>query len=109
MSTRCAAMCVATASSHRQAASRRADAPDMPAILLEIGYLSNGADERLLLQKAHQQRLARAIADAADRYFGTRPASPRWCSRAPAVKKGVVPAFNDGGARNHRCAPSSSA
>jgi N-acetylmuramoyl-L-alanine amidase len=61
--------------SHRQAGFAVLTAPDMPAILLELGYLSNRADERLLLTKAHQQRVARAIADAADRYFGIPPAA----------------------------------
>lgn len=74
--------------SHRQAGFAVLTAPDMPAILLEIGYLSNRADERLLLNKAHQQRLARAIADAADRYFGTRPAGPPVAQPGPpAVKR----------------------
>lgn len=62
--------------SHRQAGFAVLTAPDVPAILLEVGYLSNRADERLLLNKAHQQRLARAITDAADRYFGIPPAGP---------------------------------
>jgi N-acetylmuramoyl-L-alanine amidase len=56
----------------------------VPAILLEMGYLSNRADERLLLNKTHQQKIARAIAAAADRYFGTLPAQP---APGPAVKK----------------------
>ena len=62
--------------SHRQAGFAVLTAPDMPAILLETGYLSNRADERLLLTKVHQQKLARAIADAADRYFGSGPVGP---------------------------------
>lgn len=74
--------------SHRQAGFAVLTAPDMPAILLEIGYLSNRADERLLLNRAHQKKLARAIADAADRYFGSRPASPPLAQPgAPAAKR----------------------
>lgn len=69
---------------HRHAGFAVLTAPDVPAILLELGYLSNRADERLLLNKAHQQRLARAIAAAADRYFGTRPSQP---GQRPAAKK----------------------
>ena len=71
--------------SHRQAGFAVLTAPDMPAILLELGYLSNRADEKLLLNRAHQQKLARAIAAAADRYFGTQPVAPS--SPGPAVKK----------------------
>jgi len=70
--------------SHRHAGFAVLTAPDVPAILLELGYLSNRADERLLLNKAHQQKLARAISAAADRYFGTRPAQP---GPGPAAKK----------------------
>lgn len=74
--------------SHRQAGFAVLTAPDMPAILLEIGYLSNRADERLLLNRAHQKKLARAIAAAADRYFGSRPASPPLAQPgAPAAKR----------------------
>lgn len=70
--------------SHRHAGFAVLTAPDVPAILLELGYLSNRADERLLLNKAHHQKLARAISAAADRYFGTRPALP---GPGPAAKK----------------------
>jgi N-acetylmuramoyl-L-alanine amidase len=70
--------------SHRHAGFAVLTAPDVPAILLELGYLSNRADERLLLAKAHQQKLARAIAAAADRYFGTLPSRP---NPGPAAKK----------------------
>jgi N-acetylmuramoyl-L-alanine amidase len=59
---------------HRHAGFAVLTAPDVPAILLELGYLSNRADERLLLNKAHQRKLARAIAAAADRYFSSQPA-----------------------------------
>ncbi|MBX3500041.1 MAG: N-acetylmuramoyl-L-alanine amidase [Alphaproteobacteria bacterium] len=62
---------------HRHAGFAVLTAPDVPAILLELGYLSNRADERLLLNKAHQRKLARAIAAAADRYFASRPAPSR--------------------------------
>lgn len=74
--------------SHRHAGFAVLTAPDMPAILLELGYLSNRKDEQLLLNKAHQQKLTRAIAAAADRYFGT-PSAPRVAQPgpAPAAKK----------------------
>lgn len=70
--------------SHRHAGFAVLTAPDVPAILLELGYLSNRADERLLLNKAHHQKLARAISAAADRYFGVRPSQP---GPVPAAKK----------------------
>ena len=57
------------ARSHRHAGFAVLTAPDTPAVLLEMGYLSNGQDERLLLSKSHQRRLADALLDAVDRYF----------------------------------------
>jgi N-acetylmuramoyl-L-alanine amidase len=44
--------------------------PDMPSVLVELGYLSNPADERALAKDAHIARLAAAVAHAIDLYFG---------------------------------------
>ena len=44
--------------------------PDMPSVLVELGYLSNRADEKALADDAHIARLAAAVADAIDLYFG---------------------------------------
>jgi len=55
--------------SHRAAGFTVLTAPDMPSALVELGCLSNPADERLLPQHAHQQRLARALTRAIDDYF----------------------------------------
>ena len=44
--------------------------PDMPSVLVELGYLSNSADERALANDAHIARLAAAVAHAIDLYFG---------------------------------------
>lgn len=44
-------------------------APDIPSVLIELGYLSNASDARKLASAAHQQRMVRAIARAVDRYF----------------------------------------
>ena len=44
--------------------------PDMPSVLVELGYLSNRADERALAEDAHIARLAAAVAHAVDLYFG---------------------------------------
>jgi N-acetylmuramoyl-L-alanine amidase len=43
--------------------------PDMPSVLVELGYLSNPAEERSLADDAHIARLARAVARAIDEYF----------------------------------------
>jgi N-acetylmuramoyl-L-alanine amidase len=44
--------------------------PDMPSVLVELGYLSNRADEKALADDAHIARLAAAVARAVDLYFG---------------------------------------
>jgi N-acetylmuramoyl-L-alanine amidase len=43
--------------------------PDMPSVLIELGYLSNPAEEKALADDAHIARLARAVARAVDEYF----------------------------------------
>ena len=54
---------------HRFAGFAVLKAPDVPSVLVELGYLSNENDERLLLSRPHRQKLARGIARAIDRYF----------------------------------------
>jgi N-acetylmuramoyl-L-alanine amidase len=54
---------------HRSAGFAVLTAPDVPAVLVEMGYLSSPQDARLLATGAHQQRLARSIARAVDRFF----------------------------------------
>jgi N-acetylmuramoyl-L-alanine amidase len=46
---------------------------EMPSVLIELGYLSNPADELALADDAHIARLATAIARAVDVYFGAGP------------------------------------
>jgi N-acetylmuramoyl-L-alanine amidase len=41
----------------------------MPAVLIELGFISNPTEERLLGSAAFQGRAATAIADAVDRFF----------------------------------------
>ncbi len=53
---------------HRQAGFQVLRAPDMPSILLELGFLSNPADEALLLDPAWRQKVADRMADAVGRY-----------------------------------------
>ena len=43
--------------------------PDMPSVLIELGYLSNSADEEALRHPDHLAGLARAMVAAVDRYF----------------------------------------
>ena len=52
-------------------------APDVPAVLLEMGFVSNPDDEALLRDPQHQARLMGAVGDSIDDYFNqtTRMAS----------------------------------
>lgn len=50
-------------------------APDVPSVLLELGYLSNRADETLLMTPAWQAKVTQAMAKAIDAYFSTEIAA----------------------------------
>lgn len=54
---------------HRFAGFRVLKAPDVPSVLIELGYLSNKQDEKVLTSKSGQASLAQSIARAIDRYF----------------------------------------
>ncbi len=47
-------------------------APDVPSVLLEMGYLSNRTDEKLLRQRAYRAKLSQAVVRALDQYFQAR-------------------------------------
>lgn len=55
--------------SHRDAGLAVLLAPDVPAVLLEMGFITNPEDERLLTDARARRRLMRAVADGIDRYF----------------------------------------
>jgi N-acetylmuramoyl-L-alanine amidase len=44
-------------------------APDVPSVLIELGFLSNRDDEALLARAGHRERLAATIAETIDAYF----------------------------------------
>ena len=54
---------------HRFAGFAVLKAPDVPSVLVEIGFLSNRADEKALRSKDYRGRLARALLSAVDDYF----------------------------------------
>ena len=54
---------------HRFAGFAVLKAPDVPSVLLEMGYLSNPTDENLLRKRSYRAGLARALVRALDRYF----------------------------------------
>lgn len=55
--------------SHRDAGLAVLLAPDVPAVLLEMGYMTNPEDERLLTDTRARRRLIRAVAAGIDTYF----------------------------------------
>jgi N-acetylmuramoyl-L-alanine amidase len=59
----------------RQAAFRVLRAPDVPSVLVELGYLSSTKDIDLLLSESWRDRSTAAMAVAIDRFFTTRVAS----------------------------------
>ncbi|MEE9318191.1 MAG: N-acetylmuramoyl-L-alanine amidase [Rhodospirillales bacterium] len=54
---------------HRFAGFAVLKAPDVPSVLLEMGFLSNPEDERALRSRRYRSRLARAVVRAASLYF----------------------------------------
>jgi N-acetylmuramoyl-L-alanine amidase len=58
-------------SPHRSASLAVLVAPDVPAVLIELGYLSNRSDAKQMNTDAWRERVAQAIASAVDRHFGT--------------------------------------
>ncbi len=63
--------------SHREAGLMVLLAPDVPAVLLEMGFITNAADEKALTNEAHRQRVVDAVARSIESYFAreTRIAS----------------------------------
>jgi len=55
--------------SHRDAGLAVLLAPDVPAVLLEMGFITNPDDERALSDATRRRRLMRAVAEGIDRYF----------------------------------------
>lgn len=54
---------------HRFAGFAVLKAPDVPSVLLEMGYLSNRTEERLLKQKDYRRKLAVSTSKAVEKYF----------------------------------------
>jgi N-acetylmuramoyl-L-alanine amidase len=53
---------------HRHAGFQVLRAPDIPSVLLELGFLSNVDDEKLLLDEAWRRKVSRLLVDAVGRY-----------------------------------------
>jgi N-acetylmuramoyl-L-alanine amidase len=62
---------------HRFAGFAVLKAPDVPSVLLEIGYLSNREEERMLRSRAFQERIAVAVRRGIDHYFAAVQSATR--------------------------------
>jgi N-acetylmuramoyl-L-alanine amidase len=60
---------------HRFAGFAVLKAPDIPSVLLELGYLSNRQDEVLLGRPQHRSKIATAIVRAIDEHFARKDRS----------------------------------
>ena len=56
--------------SHRDAGFMVLLAPDVPAVLLEMGFVTNPEDERALTDPSQRKRFMQGVANAIDGYFG---------------------------------------
>ncbi len=63
---------------HRFAGFAVLKAPDVPAALLEMGYLSNRTEEANLRTPAYRRKLADAVARAIDKYFKDPEIAANW-------------------------------
>jgi N-acetylmuramoyl-L-alanine amidase len=55
---------------HQQASFKVLEAPDVPSALIELGYLTNAADEELMTSEEWQAAAAQSVVEAIDAYFG---------------------------------------
>ncbi len=60
---------------HRSAGFRVLKAPEIPSVLLELGFLSNEDDVRLLTDAAWRERTIASLSTAVERFFEQRVAS----------------------------------
>ena len=54
---------------HRQAGFAVLKAPDVPSVLVEMGFLSNNSDLKKLIDPSFQNKLMKNIADIIEKYF----------------------------------------
>ncbi len=59
---------------HRFAGFAVLKAPDVPSVLVELGYLSHPEEERQLREPAYRTKLAGALVKSIDRFFGWKDA-----------------------------------
>lgn len=57
---------------HRHAGFAVLKAPDIPSVLVEIGFLTNHKEERLINQREHQDKVVNGLAKGIRKYFASR-------------------------------------
>jgi N-acetylmuramoyl-L-alanine amidase len=63
--------------SHRFAGFAVLKAPDVPSVLVELGYLSNPDEERMLRTGTYREKLGRAFVRSLDNYFDAKQKASR--------------------------------
>lgn len=63
--------------SHRFAGFAVLKAPDIPSVLVEIGFLSSPSEEKLLVERAYRARVVKALVKGIDAFFALHPRSER--------------------------------
>jgi N-acetylmuramoyl-L-alanine amidase len=71
--------------SHRDAGLAVLLAPDVPAVLLEMGFITNPEDERLLTDARARRRMMQAVAEGIERYFREPAAGLQMASAGAAA------------------------
>lgn len=64
--------------SNRSAGFAVLKSPTVPSVLVELGYMSNKTEERLLRSKSHRRKLVAAVVRAIDRYFDWQQSAKRF-------------------------------
>jgi N-acetylmuramoyl-L-alanine amidase len=63
---------------HRFAGFAVLKAPDIPSVLIELGFLSNRSDEQALQRSDNRTRVASAVARAIDSYLDETMSASAW-------------------------------
>jgi N-acetylmuramoyl-L-alanine amidase len=64
--------------------------PDIPSILIEIGFISNPMEEQRLKNHAYQQRLAQAMLNGLNDYFSASAPPDSWLAKHRRARHHVV-------------------
>ncbi len=64
--------------------------PDIPSVLVETGFISNPYEEKLLFQRTHQDKIARALSKAIAEYFNDNPPEGTLIASRKKAKKHKV-------------------